>query len=232
MRKLLGRVWSRAHVGAATRRLLPRRLSTDGLIEFTRSVKFFLRSGMMLRDAMRLLKERGSWRVRPVAGLIAGELESGWSFRDALEKQPAAFPPLFVALAAVGEESGNLPEVMADLEAYYDRQARRRREFLGEIASPVLQFVLAVVVIAGLIYLLGVLPAIRQPDGGSARFDALGLGLLGADGAVRFLAIVFGSLAAVVVLFLAVKRAFSRRAVVERALLHVPLLGSCLRAGD
>ena len=50
-----------------------RRLSMAELVEFTRSVRFFLTSGLTLRDAMRVLSERGS---RPVRG-VGREHRSG-----------------------------------------------------------------------------------------------------------------------------------------------------------
>ena len=204
-----------------------RRLSLTALIDLCRSMRFALHSGLMLRDVMDLLAAKGLRPVRPVAARISKDLKAGWGLQDALKKQEHAFPPLFVNLATVGEESGNLPEVLGELEKYYVLQQRLRRDFLNQITWPLVQFVLAVVLVTLLIYILGVLPA--QGHKGE-RFDALGLGLLGPRGALIFFTSVTGTLVAAVTLFLVLKRLLRRRAVVERALLAVPGVGPCLRA--
>ncbi|MBI3409967.1 MAG: type II secretion system F family protein [Planctomycetes bacterium] len=205
------------------------RLSGANLIEFCRSLRFSLSSGLTLRDAVRLMAGKGPHSLRPVAEKIGGDLGAGWSFQDALAKQEKVFPSLFLALASVGEESGNLPEVLAELEKYYQVQQKLRREFISEITWPVTQFVAAVCVIAVLIYVLGIL-AVPVPGGASnEHLDPIGLGLLGPSGAVKFLVIVFGTIIGVSLAFWGLKRLLRRRALVERFLLGVPLIGAALR---
>src|SRR5579871_1565883 len=137
-----------------------RRLSIKDLIDLCRSMRYSLASGLTLRDVMDLLSTNGPPRLRPVAAQISKELKAGWSLQDAIGKQAHVFPPLFLALTAVGEESGNLPEVLTELEKYYRVQQKLRRDFIDQISWPVVQLVLAVFVIAGLILVLGI---IKQP---------------------------------------------------------------------
>ncbi len=205
--------------------LRSRRLPPVGLIEMARSLRYSLSGSMMVRDAMELLALNGTPRLRPVAANVARELKAGYSLPDAMAKQDGAFPPLFLALTAVGEESGNVPEVMGELERYYELQQKLGRDFRSEIAWPLFQFVFATLVVAGLIYILGQLPTPRYEQ----RFDALGLGLFGAAGAATFLAAVYGSLALLAAAFALARRALRRRAVVERMLLRLPLVGPCVR---
>jgi type IV pilus assembly protein PilC len=101
-----------------------------------------------------------------------------------MDKQSSTFPPLFRALATVGEETGNLPEVMGELEKYYITQQKLRRDFISEISWPLVQFFAAVLIIAGLILILGLI-SVNNKRG--KAIDPLGLGLLGMDGAVTFL---------------------------------------------
>src|SRR5262249_5872157 len=131
------------------------RLSLANLIEFCRSLRFSLSSGLTLRDAVRLMAGKGPRSLRPVAEKIGADLGAGWSFQDDLAKQEKVFPSLFLAIASVGEESGNLPEVLNELEKYYQIQQKLRREFISEITWPVTQFVAAIFVITLLIYILG-----------------------------------------------------------------------------
>src|SRR5580704_15767950 len=131
-----------------------RRLSTKDLIDLCRSMRYSLSSGLTLRDVMDLLTSNGPPRLRPVAAQISKELKAGWSLQDSIAKQAAVFPPIFLALVTVGEESGNLPEVLTELEKYYHVQRKLRREFIDQITWPVIQACMAVFVIAGLIWAL------------------------------------------------------------------------------
>jgi type IV pilus assembly protein PilC len=207
--------------------LLIRRLSAVDLIEMCRSMRYALASGLLLRDVMELLSQRGTARVRNVATRIAQELKAGWSLPEALEKQQGLLPPLFISLATVGEESGNLPEVLAEMEKYYSLRLKLWRDFIEQVSWPVLQFVAAVIVISLLIYILGIIP---KPDIYAAPIDPLGLGLTGPRGAVIFAGSVVGILLGATLLYLILARLLRRRAMLERALLYVPGVGPCIRA--
>jgi type IV pilus assembly protein PilC len=142
-----------------------------------------------------------------------------------MEKESYAFPPLFSALTNVGEETGNLPEVMHELEQYYEQQIKLRKEFISEITWPVFQFCFAILVITMLIFLLGIL---TPPGRGGEPLDPLGIGLVGTRGAIIFLGSVVGVVVAGWILFKLVRRIFRGRAWVEWLLMSMPFLGPCL----
>jgi type IV pilus assembly protein PilC len=200
-------------------------LSLSALIELCRVLRHYLGAGLSLEEVFRQQATRGAVRVRPVAGRVADQLKRGESLEDALEREKKSFPPLFLALARVGEKTGNLPEVFSELERYFLRRQELRRRFLAQIAWPALQFFLAIVVISLLILVLGLLNA-TTPSG--QRYDPLGLGLLGPSGALTFLGIVFGTLAGLVLLYWLLRR-LPKRAGVDRFLLAIPAIGPCLR---
>jgi type II secretory pathway component PulF len=204
-----------------------RTLPIPALLELCRSMRYALSSGLMLRDVMDLLANKGTRRIRPVSARIGKDLKAGWSLQDALKKQEDAFPPLFVALANVGEESGNLPEVLHEMEKYYELQQKLRRDFLSQITWPAIQFAVSILIVTFLIFILGEI-AIRRP--GSEPLDALGLGLYGQRGAIVFLGTVVSGLLAATLGFLLVKRLLRRRAIVERFVLALPGIGPCQRA--
>lgn len=208
--------------------LLSSRLSLSNLIELCRVAKHYLGSGLMLRDVFRQQAAKGPLAVRPVAGRIVAELERGGALEDALKHEQKAFPPLLVALTRVGEQTGMLPEVFGELEKYYARQLQLRRQFIAQVTWPVLQFFMAIFVVAGLIFVLGLLPTARDVSG--KPYDPLGLGLSGPGGAMTFLGVVFGTMFAVFLVYLIVTRLAHRRAAVEAMLLRLPAIGPCLRA--
>jgi type II secretory pathway component PulF len=211
------------------RRVLKRRLSIGEIIELCRSLRFCLASGLSLHDAMGLLAINGTPRLRRVASEMTKDLESGSSFRDSLEKHSGRFPPMFLSLSEVGEESGKIAEAMGELERYFEMQLQMRRAFVADISWSVVQFLAAVAVVSGLIYFMDVIPPVQAPRG-PVRVDPLGFGLYGSHGALTFMGIVFGTVAGAIAVFLLARRLLRSRAFVERALWYVPLIGPCQRA--
>jgi type IV pilus assembly protein PilC len=207
--------------------LFSRRLKLAPLIDLCRSMRYSLNSGMMLRDTMDLLATKGSRPLRQPAAQVCKDLKAGWSLHDSLKKQENVFPPLFIALCAVGEESGNLPEILGELEKYYLIRMKLRREFVSQITWPVIQFVAGVFIIFALIWILGWIGETRADK--EVRFDPIGMGV-GLQPALRFLAYVVLALTGVTALFLLAQHLLRRRAAVERMLLALPGVGPCLRA--
>jgi type IV pilus assembly protein PilC len=209
--------------------LFSSRLSLSNVIELCRVLRHSLGAGLTLRDVFRGQAKRGLEGVRPVAARINAVLEQGGGLDEALKQEAAAFPPLFTALAGVGEQTGMLPEVFTELEKYFVRQRELRRTFVMRTAWPAIVFFLAVFAGAGLILVMGLLPQ-QEDNKFKVAWDPMGLGLSGPGGALTFLAVVFGFLALLVAAYVVLTRVLGRKAGVDAFLLRVPLLGRCLRA--
>jgi type IV pilus assembly protein PilC len=194
------------------------------LIEFCRVLRHNLAAGLTLRRVFRQQAERGPYAVRPVAERISEQLEQGESLEAALKAERHKFPPIFIALTAVGEESGNLPEVLTELEEYFLLQQRLRRQFISQIAWPVFELVAAIFVIAGMIFVLAVLSQGPKP------FDPLGLGYTGTAGAVKFLWHAFGMIGLLIALYFIVTRTLRQQALIDEVLLRLPVVGPCMQA--
>jgi type IV pilus assembly protein PilC len=206
--------------------IFSKRLPVSSLILLCRALKHNLAAGLTLRDVFRQQARRGPAPVRPIADRIRVALESGDSLQFALEHEKAHFPPLFLSLASVGEDTGNLPEVFGALEKYYQMQQRFWRQFVSQSIVPVLQFVAATVVIAGLLFILGLIAESTN----TPPIDPLGLGLTGGRGALIFLGVVYGTLAALGVGYMVASRSLRQKAAVDRVLLRVPAVGPFLQA--
>jgi type II secretory pathway component PulF len=201
-----------------------RQLPLASLTGLCRALRHNLGAGLTLRDVFRQQAERGPAAVRPVADRIRQVLDRGGSLASALEPERDVFPPLFLALASVGEETGHLPEIFGELETYYRMQESLRRQFRSRSTGPALQFLLAVLVIAGLFFILGAISASR----GTPAPGLFGLHGAAAGWLVLFLA--FGGIGLGYVLYRAGTRGLRHRAAVDAMLLRVPRLGPCLEA--
>lgn len=206
--------------------LFSARLPTASLIDLCRALRHNLSAGLSLRDVFRQQAKRGTLAVRPVAERIRQVIERGDDLETALMRESKSFPPLFLALASVGERSGNMPEVFAALEKYYAMQQRMWRQFISLSAWPVFQFIAAIFVIAAMLLLIGVLNPQTQ---GAFHFDPLGIGT-GPTAALRFLLVCFGTIALLIGGYFVATRTLRHRAAVDRILLRIPAVGRCLEA--
>lgn len=201
------------------------RLPTKDLIALCRALRHNLDAGIQIQRVFAQQAKRGSAAIRPVADRIALVLQKGYDLEKALGEEGRMFPPLFIALAVVGEQTGTLPEVFKALESYYSMQLRLWRRFISESTLPIIQFFAAIFVVAGLIFILGFIAEMNN----TTAMDPIGVGT-GTGGALRFLAIMFGSLAALAGGYFLATRLLQQRAVIDTFLLNLPAIGPCLFA--
>ena len=192
----------------------------DALSRFCRMVRHGLAAGLSLVDVFRQQAERGPVSMRPTLSRIYDRLKSGDSLEDALAADGEKLPDLFRSMAVVGEQTGHMPEVFHELEKYYELQWRLRKQFIADITWPVIQGMMAVVVITLLLLVLGWIGSGLNP---------FGVGT-GERGAFTFLAIVVGALVGGWLGYRFLTKVFHKRAAIESFLLRVPAIGPCLEA--
>ncbi len=144
---------------------------------------------------------------------------------EGLEKTDKFFPPLFRQLAALGEQTGNLPETLLALRDHYEHQLQMRRAFWSSILWPMLELFLALLVIGLLIYIMGILP--RGSDGQPP--DILGWGLTGPRGVMIYLAVVAAAALGIALLVWCMRRGVLWTAPLQKLLLRIPGLGGYLQ---
>ena len=200
------------------------KLPLANLIDLCRVLRHNLGAGLTLRAVFKQQGERGLPRVRPLAQRIQTSLESGDSLEVALEREKSAFPPLFLAMATVGEQTGQLPEVFTELEKYYILQQKLRRQLISKSMGPLIQLGLAFFVIALMIFVLGMIGQANNAKGPGI------LGYSGGAGALVFLLLSFGSIFLLVTIYMILTRTLRHKAAIDAFLLRVPVLGPCIEA--
>jgi type IV pilus assembly protein PilC len=199
-------------------------ISLNNLVQICSALRVGHGAGLSLVDVFEQQGRRGPFAARSILSQIAERLRAGEALEDVLRTHTGHFPPLFISMVTVGEQTGNLPEIFKELERYYRMQLTLRRQFLTQIAWPVIELFLAVGAITFMILILGMI----APDD-AKPFDPLGFGV-GVGGAVRFLGtttVFFGGIA---LIYFVATRALGQKAAVHRFLLSVPGLGPCLQA--
>jgi type IV pilus assembly protein PilC len=158
------------------------------LVTWCRTLHHSLGAGL---DPVRIFRQQaksGPRALRDVAADVAEKLGKGDSLEDAFAEYQNRFPPLFLELVAVGEQTGRLEDTFRELELYYDSTLTIQRNFRSQMAYPAIQFVLAVLIISGLIWILGMLGS----SGKAITTDPTGLGFTGTAGALTFMLLAFG----------------------------------------
>jgi general secretion pathway protein F len=124
---------------------------------FTRDLALLLRAGARLDDALELLSnDIDIGRLRPFVSKIRSAVLSGESFAEAIGQHPTLFPPMYVALARVGEVSGTLDQVLEMLGNERARSEALRRKLTDALQYPA--FVLGAACCVLIFFVMFVLP--------------------------------------------------------------------------
>jgi type IV pilus assembly protein PilC len=195
-----------------------------------KSLATMLHAGVPLLKALETLaRKTGDARCRRNLAEIRQSVQQGSEISSSMRALGGYFPELTIDMVNVGEQSGALPEVLDGLADHYENNVRLRRTFLSMIAWPVIQLLAAIMIVGFLIWLLGMIGESR--GGGAANtVDMLGWGLLGADGAMKWFAMSFGSIFAVLAGYYVLAHVFRAQRILDRLLLAVPVIGGCMQS--
>jgi type II secretory pathway component PulF len=103
-------------------------------------------SGVAVLESLRILSGTiGNSAISREFELISEKLEEGRGISDPL-KSARYFTPIVVNMVAIGEESGNLAEMLSDISEHYDSELEYAMTKLSEAIGPILTIGLAGVV--------------------------------------------------------------------------------------
>jgi type II secretory pathway component PulF len=199
------------------------KIPLPALAGLCRNIRHMMESGLTLAKAMRQQAKKGPPAVRDVAARMATRLEQGDDLQTILPEEADHFPPIFLALGGVAEETGRLPEVLHELEEFFELQQKLKRDFISQITWPAIQFgLVAFVIIPGLIWLLGVIASMV----GESKISVFGLKgdtgvMIWYSGVISFLILLVGG-------YWAARNLLHVGPTVDRFLLGVPALGGAL----
>lgn len=208
--------------------LFSSQISLNNLVTLCQAFRVAHGAGLPLVDVFEQQGRKGPYAARPIISRVAEKLRAGDALEDALRAESGHFPPLFISMITVGEQTGNLPEIFKELERYYRMQLTLRRQFITQIAWPVMELVGGIGAITLFILILGWLPVNDNPVNGR-YFDPLGFGV-GMSGAIRFLFCVGVFFGGLFLLYVVATRALGQKATIHRLILSIPGIGPCFQA--
>jgi general secretion pathway protein F len=121
-------------------KLAVRREPAFDLLLFSQELRSLLEAGLSLIEGLAALARKesaGSAKRRQIDGLIR-QLRQGQSFSAALRQFPAVFPPLYLALVAASEQTGDLAGALARFIEYRGRMDAVRKRLTSASIYPAL----------------------------------------------------------------------------------------------
>ena len=122
-------------------------VSTSDLVLFSRQLSTFLKVGVPITEAIRLLRSgtrSGPFKV--ALDDINEDLDDGESFSVAISHHPNVFNQLYVDMVRAAEFSGNLDRVLLQIAAYLQRQDSALKKLRSAMIYPAIILTLAAIV--------------------------------------------------------------------------------------
>ena len=120
---------------------------TSDLILFSRQLSTFLKVGVPITEAIRLLRSgTRSGPFRAALDDIKSDIDDGEAFSVAISHHPNVFKQLYVDMVRTAEYSGNLDRVLLQIATYLQRQDSALKKLRSAMIYPAIILTLAVVV--------------------------------------------------------------------------------------
>lgn len=212
---------------------LAQRISISDLSLFTRHLATLVQSGIPLEESLHATaRQTRHRRLQSVIMSLRSRVLEGHSLADGLGDFPRVFTPVYRALIASGEQSGDLGQVLNQLADYTEDSQKLRATLLQALVYPLALTVVAIGVIA--VLMVYVVPKVV------AQFDHYGQTLplltrvliVVSDAMVSYWLAALILLAGLIVAARWWMRDAGRRKAVHRRLLRLPVVGDVLRTVD
>ena len=131
---------------------LRRGMSAADLALVTRQLATLLRSGMPLEETLLAVGQQSEKpRLKSILLGVRSRVMEGHSLASGLGEFPQAFPEIYRATVAAGEQSGHLDPVLERLADYTEGRQQLRQRVSHALIYPIILTVLAVSIVGGLL---------------------------------------------------------------------------------
>ncbi|MDD5197735.1 MAG: type II secretion system F family protein [Candidatus Gracilibacteria bacterium] len=128
---------------------------------FINKLSSFLSSGIDLKSAFSIVyKQVKNPKLRMIVNEIRLNLDHGLSISDTLKQYKKYFDPLIISLVEVGEKTGALPKVLAELEVSLLDSIELKSKIRGAMIYPIILVSLALIMVVFM--LTFILPKITE----------------------------------------------------------------------
>jgi general secretion pathway protein F len=135
-----------------TQRWFARSLSSQDLCLLTRQLATLLSAGIPIEEALQGVTEQSSKAsVRQILLAVRARVLEGYGLAQAMNEAPQAFPELYRATIAAGEQTGRLDVVLEKLADYTEYQQQTQQKIQQALIYPSLMVIVSTTIIAFLL---------------------------------------------------------------------------------
>lgn len=137
-----------------------KKLTREEILILLENIYNIVKSGLPLDSALRELGRESKGRLKASAEDIATRLQQGLSLSKALEAAATGISRYLLAMMQIGEDGGNLPEVLNDIIKFYHRHLHTHRRIVAASRYPFL--ILSIAFFFTIIVIVFLLPQIKE----------------------------------------------------------------------
>ena len=206
------------------------RVSAKDIAVFSRQLGVLLSSGIGIVESLGILREQTDKKVfYKVLDKVFEDLQTGKILSEAFDERPDIFPDFFRSMIKVGENSGNLEEILETLAEYYDKEVKIIRKARTALTYPSVLIgisILVVIILVGFVLPVftdmlvdfgGTLPAVTRVLLGVSTFISKNIFFL--------ILVSIGTYYALLLYF----RTYDGKRKFDRMKLEMPLVGKSIR---
>ncbi|WP_020400957.1 type II secretion system inner membrane protein GspF [Kordiimonas gwangyangensis] len=206
-------------------------ISTKDLALITRQLATMLGAAATVEEALGAIAAQAEKPgPRRVLTRVRSSVMEGLRLSQAMEQEPKSFDPLYRAMVAAGEASGDLARVLSNVAEHREKSQETKNKVQSALIYPIVLAVVAVAVVTAL--MIFVVPkVVSQFENFGSDLPVLTQIVVGvSDFLVGFGLWLFLGLAAAIFAFISAMRQPAFRMQVHTALLRVPVIGRLIRA--
>lgn len=130
-------------------------LSLKDRLLFTKYMASMIKAGIPLTEAITILTEQSQKSgERNMYEEIGKRVQSGQTLSESLEQYPKAFSPIFVSMIRVGEKSGTLEEILAQLEIQLKKDYELRKKVVSALIYPAVIVGITLLLAGGIVFFI------------------------------------------------------------------------------
>ncbi len=124
----------------------PERVPRQEVMHFSRQIAAFVRTGIPIVDAVRVVEEgTDNKRFKEILVDIGQQLQGGVPFSEALEPHSSVFPRYYLGILRSAELTGQLDTVLDQLSLYIERDMEARSKVKSALTYPAVILVMSLV---------------------------------------------------------------------------------------
>ncbi len=206
-------------------------VSEKDIVVFTRQFATMIDAGLPIVQCLDILAgQAANKNFQRMLFEVKGSVEAGATLSEAMRKQPKAFNDLYVNLVQAGEVGGILDTILQRLAIYIEKAMKLKSQVKGAMVYPIsILFVAFGVVILLLWKVIPVFENMFKDFGGGALPKPTQIVIDISNAFVDHSFIIMGSITAVIVGFSAGIRTKKGRAIFDKTILKMPIIGNVLR---